>query len=191
MRHALIGTTATLATLAALTACGTDADPEAAPTTATHAAVHCSAESVPTPKLPAGLPQPVAATWQEIVDAAAACDFDALEAIATDQTTFSYGGKGFEVVRDAESKGEGGLATLLTVMSLGHAAYDETGGPSYVAWPAAAGGDFRDLTAAQKDELSALYSADEIAGFAHYGQYVGWRVGIRDDGTWAYFVSGD
>jgi hypothetical protein len=34
-------------------------------------------------------------------------------------------------------------------------------------------------------------SADEFEQMAEFGHYLGWRVGIRSDGTWAFFVAGD
>jgi hypothetical protein len=148
----------------------------------------CSADGVPVPERPEGLPVRVARTWQRIVDAAAACDFDALARIATPRTTFSYGGGGIEVVEH----GDGDLATLLRVMGLSHRQRTDDAGRLWVAWPAASTRESWETTPQpERDELAAIHSEEVIASFADYGQYLGWRVGIRGDGTWAYYVAGD
>jgi hypothetical protein len=32
---------------------------------------------------------------------------------------------------------------------------------------------------------------DQLNQMAEFGHYLGWRVGIRSDGTWIFFVAGD
>jgi len=32
---------------------------------------------------------------------------------------------------------------------------------------------------------------EEIASWTREGNYLGYRLGIRDDGTWKFFVAGD
>jgi hypothetical protein len=32
---------------------------------------------------------------------------------------------------------------------------------------------------------------EDIRSFEQYGGYTGWRVGMRADGTWLFFVAGD
>jgi hypothetical protein len=40
--------------------------------------------------------------------------------------------------------------------------------------------------------MRVLYTDEEIQSMKEtFGGYLGWRVGIREDGTWLYFVSGD
>ena len=36
-----------------------------------------------------------------------------------------------------------------------------------------------------------LYSEDDINGFHDVGGYLGYRVGIREDGTLVFFIAGD
>ena len=40
------------------------------------------------------------------------------------------------------------------------------------------------------DELRPLYDDEDFAGFAEFGAYIGYRVGIID-GSWVFFVAGD
>ena len=42
-----------------------------------------------------------------------------------------------------------------------------------------------------RQALTGLYDAIDQEGFARFGAYIGYRVGITSDGTWAYFVAGD
>ena len=39
--------------------------------------------------------------------------------------------------------------------------------------------------------LRQLYTKADIDGFVQAGGYLGYRAGIREDGTWLFFVSGD
>lgn len=166
--------------------------PSSSPTVTPTAAAGCSADGVPVPERPDGLPPRVARTWQRIVDAAAACDFDALARLARPATTFSYGGGGIEVVRRAEEHGDGDLATLLRVMGLSHRQRTDDSGRTWVAWPAASLRDSWESTPQpEREELTAIHSPEVIASFADNGHYLGWRVGIRGNGAWAYYVAGD
>lgn len=152
----------------------------------------CSAYGVARPEVPAGLPPAVADTWQALVDAAAACDFDALEAMGANATT-SFGEQGGAAnLRLWEEEGRGELGTLLKVLSLSHGRLEQ-GEPAFV-WPAIhahAATSWADVTDADRAELRAIHAPEEIAQFDEFGIYYGWRLGITEGGTWQYFVAGD
>jgi hypothetical protein len=44
---------------------------------------------------------------------------------------------------------------------------------------------------ADKEALRPLYDDADFAGFELLGVYVGYRIGITDDGEWVYFIAGD
>lgn len=150
----------------------------------------CSSTGVPRPPTPTDLPAPVLKTWQRLVDAAAACDVDAVEALVSRQTALTTGGGNNPDLRQLEERGEGRLGILLKVLSLSHA--ENTQVPGSYAWPAAyARPTWEAVTQAERDELRAIHTRAEIAGFDAARSYMGWRVGIAADGTWQFFTAGD
>jgi hypothetical protein len=56
-------------------------------------------------------------------------------------------------------------------------------------WPSAVGKAPGDWTPEDRAALRLLYSDEDIRAFESAGTYLGWRVGIREDGTWLFFVS--
>lgn len=168
-------------------------EPPVAPAPATSTAPDrtCSSTGVAKPALPEGLPAPVAKTWQEIVDAAAACDLDALEVVGAGAIT-SYGEKqGIGNLRVWEQEGKGELGLLLKVMATTPGLGQE--GPVKTwAFPAASVRDpWQPLTPKERTELETFESPATVAQHDVDRMYYGMRVGIQSDGTWSYFVGGD
>lgn len=154
-------------------------------------APECSSTGVAKPTQPAGLPPAVADTWQAIVDAAAACDFDALARLGS-ETTISFGlDRGARGLEKMERDGNGNLGVLLKVMATTGGVGEKTEDGSYYAWPALSLRSWGDVTPAERAELQTFHTDDEIASFDELNGYYGWRLGIRSDGTWMYFVAGD
>jgi hypothetical protein len=195
---------ALLLTLVALLAgCG-GGDDEAAPVTVTEqvtvtetvaettapggAAATCSAADLSAALPDQDLPDAVAEVRQRIADAAVACDYDALQAIALEQDgfTFSYGAETSAADHWAglEERGEDPLRTLVQLLSL-PVTRNEAGA---YAWPSA-------YTESPTEEdwaaLEGIYSDEEIASFRAAGSYLGYRVGITPEGDWQFFVAGD
>lgn len=151
----------------------------------------CSSTGVLRPPTPTDLPAPVLKTWQRLVDAAAACDAEAVQAMIGNQTSLSSGEAGTPDLAQLERQGEGRLGILLKVLSLSHAENTQAAPGSY-AWPAAyARPTWEAVTQAERDELRAIHTPAEIAGFDAARSYMGWRVGIAADGTWQFFTAGD
>jgi hypothetical protein len=137
------------------------------------------------------LPPAVAAAREAIVAAAHARDYDGLEDLLDPATfTYSFGESGDPVGywRHLEDEGEVPILgdVLPTVLSMNVARSDDL----YV-WPAAHAKDPAQWTEADLADLRLLYSEDDIASFEELGGYLGYRVGIREDGTWLFFVAGD
>jgi hypothetical protein len=153
-------------------------------------------ETVPTETLPAEpspkqLPAAVEATRQAIITAALARDYDALDGLIPESGfTFSYGGgeRAVDYWKDLEAAGETPLATMAGILSLRHTRV----GDIYV-WPWAFDKNPANLTDAQKEQLAGAGAAtvEQLDQMAEFGHYLGWRLGIRRDGTWIYFVAGD
>jgi len=44
---------------------------------------------------------------------------------------------------------------------------------------------------ADRDALATLYDDADFGDWELFGSYIGYRVGITEDGEWIYFVAGD
>lgn len=137
------------------------------------------------------LPAPVAQTRDAILDAAGAFDYEALEGLL-DPATFSYSfgesGDPIGYWRKLEDEGQVPILGdfLRVVLSMQAGTQDGV----YV-WPAAFAKEPSDWTADDVADMRMLYTDEEISSYKGAGGYVGYRVGIRGDGTWIYFVAGD
>ena len=145
----------------------------------------------PAPAEPVELPAAVVQTRDAIVAAAHARDYSALEALL-DPATFSYSfGENGDPVgywRTLEEEGEVPiLGDFLPLVLSWPAAQD---GDTYV-WPAAHRKPPAEWTEADLAPLRQLYTEEDIDAFVQAGGYLGYRAGIREDGTWLFFVSGD
>jgi hypothetical protein len=137
------------------------------------------------------LPPAVAETRDAILDAAHARDYEGMEALL-DPATFSYSfGESGDPVgywRTLEEEGHvpifGDILPLL--LSTSHAKQD-----GIYAWPAAYTKDPSSWTADDLEDIRRLYSDEDIESFRQAGAYLGYRLGIREDGTWLFFVAGD
>jgi hypothetical protein len=151
----------------------------------------CSADGVTLPPGPSGLPDAVAATGAAIVEAATSCDLAAIEALAGEGFTTSFGGGGVENFARWENEGEGKLGILVQILGMSHATVQTEGGEIYV-WPAAFGYDrWDDIPDDLIDELRQIYTDEELDQISGLGSYGGWRTGIDQDGDWMFFVAGD
>lgn len=204
------GTVLVLATLAlVLGGCGADGSEVAEPSTtgsttttgqedpkATCSAARLS-EDVPEPE---GLPAPVAMMRKEILKAGVRCDYELLERLALggDGTfQYSFGQDGpqgaAEHWRALEADEEEVLAALVELVGLPYATdavmpEEGKGATRIYSWPSA---HQENPTEADWKALEAIYAPAEIAQWRSMGTYLGYRVGISEDGDWIYFVAGD
>jgi hypothetical protein len=145
----------------------------------------------PQPPEDAELPAAVAQTREAILTAARARDYEGLEALL-DPATFSYsfGESGDPVGYWQELESEGHVPIFGDIIPLVlSTAFEELDG-IYV-WPGAAAKEPSDWTEEDVDSMRVFFTDEEIESFREFGGYLGWRIGIREDGTWLYFVSGD
>ena len=160
-------------------ACGSTNEPQAGPT------------NTFTTTADDELPAAVADKKQAIVTAAHAFDYDGLEKLLDPaEFAYSYGESGDPVGywRRLEEEAEVPILGdyLPVILGAPFARRDDT----YV-WPSAYVKKPSEWTAEDRQWLENFYSEEEIRGFEKAGNYLGWRVGIRKDGHWLFFVSGD
>lgn len=154
----------------------------------------CSAEGmVVGPVDSDGLPSPVAARRQELIDAAVACDYRVLARLARqDGADLRFEGEVVPVRqwRERERDGIAILAPLAGILGLGYARRDDAAGrrftwPDAVEWPFADVADARDRAA-----LVEVVGEEGVFGWAEAGGYAGWRTSIGPDGQWLRFWYG-
>jgi hypothetical protein len=137
-------------------------------------------------------PAPVQRTRDQLLDAAAANDYDALAALIPESGfTYTYGGPypGGPTAYWKQAAQEGDPAPITALKEILGMPYTKVG-DNYV-WPFAYDRNPASLTDAELDMLSRVASAQEIEQWRQSGHYLGWRAGIRSDGTWIFFVAGD
>ncbi len=140
---------------------------------------------------PDELPPAVAKKRDAIVVAARGFDYDRLETLL-DRKTFSYsfGDSGDPVGYWRRLEEEGEVPILGDYLPVILSAPVAKRGDVYV-WPSAFGKSPSTWTAKDRQWLTNLYTEQEIRAFERAGNYLGWRVGIRNDGKWLFFVAGD
>jgi hypothetical protein len=157
----------------------------------------CSGASVPGPLTEGeGLPAAVSETREEIAEAARDCDYEALKSLAlagSAEFTYSFGERGDpgRFWRGEERRGEEPLRFLVELLDRPFATQEVGGGVHYV-WPSAfAYGDWARVPEDHREALRPLYGDKDFAGFQDFGAYLGYRVGITEEGDWVFFVAGD
>ncbi len=164
------------------------------PETSTSALVPtCSATGVELPLTADGLPPTVEDTRDAIIEAASSCSLVQLIEIAGDDLRTSFGDDaGVQNLLMWEDDGQGELDTLLKLLDMSYAVIEPDGQPKIYVWPAAFAHDFwEDIPADELEELTTLYSQEELDQLSVFGSYAGWRVGIDEDGRWLFFIAGD
>jgi hypothetical protein len=193
MRLAVV---AVAVSLVAQAGCGSPSSPETAgtpsgdgPSTAVEQPTETVVPSGPAPQK--GLPQAVDDTRRALIRAAESRDYGALrKLIPKAGFTYTYGAGRDPVTywRELEDNGERPLETLAALLQLPH-----TKAQDIYVWPWAYDLDPAELTRREREILAAAGAAtvDQLNQMAEFGHYLGWRVGIRSDGTWIFFVAGD
>lgn len=149
----------------------------------------CSAAGVPVKALvPLKAPPKVRLMHEQILAAAADCDFARLERLALAgrpkfDFTFGTARRPGAYWRGLEAKGDPFLRRLIQIMKLDYA----RDGKVYV-WP---GAFARSATEADWEKLIPIFGEREMIVFRDYGGYTGVRLAIHEDGDWLYCIEGD
>ena len=135
-----------------------------------------------------GLPPAAAATRDALRAAAAAGDWDAVAALLPEDPeafTASFGGTD-DPIAFYRSLPEDVLAEVAALLD----------GPSgrigdLTVWPELHARTPFAITEDERAGLEARFGAEAVRGWEAAGAYLGWRIGIQDDGTWRFLVAGD
>ena len=139
-----------------------------------------------------GLPRVVAEKREAISRAAKANDYEAIEALLDpDEFEYTFGGpvEGGPTAywRQLEqTTDERPLETLHAILELPY-----TTERGIYVWPFAFDKDLSKLSPAERAMLHTIMTPRELREMQRFAGYIGWRAGIRPDGRWIYFVSGD
>lgn len=152
----------------------------------------CSAAGLPPELEDQDLPDAVAATRDAIVMAAVECDFAALAALATHPDfTYSFAefGEPAAFWEAEEAQGVPLMRQLTQLLGTPPVFLDEEFVTPTYLWPAAFASF--PLGPGELDPLRGILPDEELDLYEEFGEYLGLRIGIEADGTWAFMVSGD
>jgi hypothetical protein len=138
-----------------------------------------------------GLPAAVEKTRAALLEAAESCDYEKLRPLVPETGfEFTFGspvaGGAIAYWQELErTSDERPLATLAEILRMPY-----TLSRGIYVWPFAYDvASLDDLTAHERQLLAPLGPLDSI--FVEGTGYLGWRTGIKPDGTWVFFVAGD
>jgi len=153
----------------------------------------CSAAGMPQVDRQPNLPEVVATMRADIVRAATACDYEALEALAGPQLLTNFGGGGFESFYTWRDQGDDMLDLMVSLLAMPHGLQVIEGQPDIYAWPAAFTYDSWDeIPEEELEALRELYTDEELRQSEEFFDgYALWRLGITEDGDWKFFLAGD
>ena len=127
-----------------------------------------------------------------IFEAAVLCDWEGLRALQIDSFAYSFGIDDDPIAywQQLEANGEEPIRFLAELLNRPYGTQPGPDGSQYYAWPSAFVTDWSQVPEADREALRPLYDDDDFAGFADFGGYFGYRVGILD-GSWMYYLAGD
>ena len=140
------------------------------------------------------LPRAVVETRNAILEATVAADYELLRPlIDTKSFVYSFGGGEDPIAYWKEEETHGGEKPLEVMAAILSYAGIRTELGAYYSWPAVYVHGPLSLTPVETKMLSTVYPdiEHEVASWQAFGGYIGWRLGIKRDGTWAFFVEGD
>ena len=145
------------------------------------------------------LPAAVRKTHEQLMSAATRADLEALRSlIGTGDlaTTLSIGGlegDPIDYLKEVSGDEDGYevLAILLEVLEAGFVHVDAGTENEMYIWPYFFTWPLEKLTPQMKVELFRILTAGDVQDSVEFGGYIFYRVGIRPDGRWDFFVAGD
>ena len=145
------------------------------------------------------LPEPVRRTHGRLLSVARSGKMEDLRryiGLGETATELSIGGlegDPIEFLKSASGDQEGYeiLAILKEVLETGFVRLDEGTPAELYVWPYFFAWPLDRLDPVQKVELFSVLTAGDVADSEDAGRYVFYRVGIKPDGTWAFFVAGE
>ena len=142
-----------------------------------------------------GLPAKVAEMRDALIAAAEDRDWEALRELIPDRGfEFSFGLPDDPIAywKDREAEGEPVLDILVTLLQGPWARNEPTNrGEVLYVWPAPSVEPAEEWSRRDIAILRRTSSAREIELYQDLGHFIGWRVGIWEDGTWSSYIAGD
>jgi hypothetical protein len=160
--------------------------------------IPCSGAAA-SPDLPdePGLPAPVASLRRSIFEAARACDWQTLRGVMVESTfSYSFGDDGDPIGfwQWEEFLHYQPMLYIAGMLQRPFSAMDTEVSTVYL-WPSAYGyASWEEVPEADRQALRPLYDDTDLANFADFGGYLGYRMGIVVGGSaveWAFAISGD
>lgn len=145
------------------------------------------------------LPEPVRRMRELILETAKKGDVEKLRSLiglGETATTLSIGGlegDPIKYLKEASGDNEGFeiLAILIEVLEAGYVHVDEGEDDELYIWPYFFAWPLEKLTPEMKVELFRILTAGDVEDSQNFGGYVFYRVGIKPNGQWSFFVAGD
>ena len=145
------------------------------------------------------LPAAVRETHAKLIAAATSADLEKLRGligVGDTATTLSIGGlEGDPIAFLKQSSGDDDgyelLAILLEVLEAGFVHVDAGTESEMYIWPYFFAWPFDKLTPQMKVEMYRILTAGDVLDSVDFGGYIFYRVGIRPNGKWDFFVAGD
>jgi hypothetical protein len=142
--------------------------------------------------VPNDLPELVAQTYQQLYQSAQNQDWDAISTLA-DPTQLRYT-FGYDPDNNPVAYWQQYEPDILSIVpAILDQPYDiiELGDYRIYTWPAVFTKEASQWTDDDLTALQNIASPEEIVMYQEFGGYIGYRIGISDDGTWSYLIAGD
>ena len=145
------------------------------------------------------LPFAVRQTRQNILDSALTGDVEKLRpliGVGEHATSLSLGGLDGDPIEflketSGDSEGQEILAILIEVLEAGYVHMDKGTDDEMYVWPYFFAWPLEKLTPPMRVELFRILTAGDVEDAKEFGGYVFYRLGIKPNGTWSFFVAGD
>lgn len=143
-----------------------------------------------------GLPAAVADTRQALHEAAIAGDWATIESLMSPDFTSSFGGasgpgEAISMLRAMEEEGQDPLGLMVRLLQTPYGVVAAESAGTHYFWP---GPFVRTPEEWTEDDLAVLRrlgTEEDIQGWRDFGGYIGWRIGITEQGNWTIFTAGD
>ena len=83
------------------------------------------------------------------------------------------------------------LGILIEILEMGYVHLDAGTDDEMYVWPYFFSWPIKTLSAEQKVEMYTVLTAGDVEDSVNFGGYIFYRAGIKPDGSWNFFVSGD
>lgn len=145
------------------------------------------------------LPEPVRQTREKLLEAALSGDIERLRPLigsGDEAANLAFGGVEGDPIaflKEASGDEEGHeiLAILAEILESGFVRMDAGTEHETYVWPYFFAWPYDKLTPPQRVELFRILTAGDLEDSQSFGGYIFYRLGIKPDGRWSFFLAGD